>query len=89
MDVNCHWPILLFAVSDLKYNHRTDRLALMHQIEALVDLLQLEDVGDHRIDLDLSVHVPIHYFRHVGTAARAAERRALPDPAGHELKWSG
>jgi hypothetical protein len=29
----------------------TDRLALVHQIEALVDLLELEDVGDHWVDL--------------------------------------
>ena len=28
----------------------------MHQIEALVDLLEAERVGDHRVDLDLAIH---------------------------------
>src|SRR5665213_2993184 len=71
---------------DLEHDDRTDRLALMHQIESLVDLLELEHVGDHRIDLDLAVHVPVDDLRDVGAAARAAERRALPDPAGDQLE---
>src|SRR5205085_650668 len=62
---------------------------LVQQIESLVDLPQLENMGDHRIDLDLAVHVPVDDLRHVGTAARAAERRALPDPAGNQLEWPG
>src|SRR5712672_4203353 len=90
VDMNSHRPILLvFDVSKLEHDDRTDRLALVHQIEAPVDLLQLEDVRDHRIDLDLSVHVPVDDFRHVGAAARAAERRAFPDPPGHELERPG
>src|SRR5674476_230496 len=55
-------------------------------MESLVDVLELEDVGNHRIDLDLAVHVPVDDFRHVGAAARAAERAALPDPPGDELE---
>src|SRR6266550_4415767 len=74
---------------DSEHDDRTDRFALVHQIESLVDLFQLEDMGDHRIDLDLAVHVPVDDFRHVGTAARAAERCALPDPAGNELERPG
>jgi hypothetical protein len=54
----------------------------MHQIEALVDLLELEDVGDHWVDLDLSVHVPVDDFRHIGAAACAAKRGSLQDAAG-------
>src|SRR5258708_4226205 len=73
----------------LENDDRTDRLALVHQIESLVDLLQFEDVRDHRIDLDLSVHVPIDDFRHISAAPRAAERGALPDAAGHELERPG
>src|ERR1700678_4282522 len=46
-------------------------------------------MGDHGIDLDLAIHVPVDDFRHVGTAARTAERRALPDPPGHELERPG
>src|SRR3984885_14823514 len=75
-----------FVDVDLEHDDRTDRLALVHQIEALVDLLQFENVSNHRIDLDLAVHVPVDDFRHVGPAPRAAERSALPDPAGHELE---
>src|ERR1700729_2962429 len=71
-----------------EHDDRADRLALVHQIEALVDVLELEDMGDHRVDLDLAVHVPVDDFRHIGATARAAECRALPDPAGPELKWS-
>ncbi len=44
---------------------------------------------DHRIDLDLSLHVPIDDFRHVGAAAGAAESAAAPHPAGDELKRPG
>src|SRR5260221_11694788 len=65
---------------------RTDRLSFVHQIEALVDVLQLEDVGDHRVDLNLLVHVPVDDLRHVGAAAGAAEGGALPDATGDELE---
>src|SRR5262249_54945156 len=67
---------------------RADRFTLVHQIKALVDVLELEDVGDHGIDLNLLVHVPVDDLRHVGAPARAAERRALPDPPGDELERS-
>src|SRR6201994_479138 len=60
----------------------------MHQIEPLVDLLKLQRVGDHRVDLNFSIQVPVNDLRYVGAAARAAERRALPDTAGDELERS-
>src|SRR3954452_3775764 len=41
---------------------------------------------DHRIDLDFSIHVPVDDFRHIGAAARAAERGALPYAAGDKLE---
>src|SRR5262252_6386186 len=66
-----------------------DALALVHQLEALVDLGQRHGVGDHRVDLDLALHVPVDDFRHVGAAARAAEGGALPDPPGDQLEWAG
>src|SRR5262245_60201990 len=46
-------------------------------------------MGDHRIDLNLSVHVPVDDLRYIGAAARAAECGALPDPAGHQLEGTG
>src|SRR5437879_6764290 len=72
-----------------EHDNRADRLALMHEIESVVDLLQLEDVCDHWIDFDLSVHVPVDDFRHIRAAARAAEGRSLPDAAGHQLERPG
>src|SRR5882757_10314549 len=78
---------LTFLISE--HDDRTDRLAFVHQIEAPVDFLQPEDMGDHRIDLNLSVHVPVYDLRHVGAAARATERSAFPHPAGHELERPG
>src|SRR5262249_42586979 len=65
-----------------------DALALVHQVEPLVDFRQRHGVRDHRINLDLALHVPVDDFRHVGAAARAAEGRALPDAPGDQLEWS-
>src|SRR5262249_36175272 len=50
-------------------NHHTpDRLALMHEVKPLVDVFQCQRVGDHRVDLDLAVHVPVDDPRHIGAA---------------------
>src|SRR5215468_8949345 len=75
--------------SDLVDDNRAYRLAFVHQIEALVDLLELEDMGDHRADLNLSPHVPVDDLRHVGAAARASEGGAFPHAAGDELERPG
>src|SRR5258708_16804694 len=81
------WPLLLVLdVLDLEYDDRSDRFAFVHQIESLVDLLELEDMRDHRIDLDFSVHVPVDDLWHIGAAARAAECGALPYAAGDQLE---
>src|SRR5882757_6645283 len=81
------WPILLVLyVLDSEYDDRSDRFAFVHQIKSLVDLLELEDVRDHRIDLDFSVHVPVDDLRYIGAASRAAECGALPDAAGDKLE---
>src|SRR5687767_9965105 len=66
-----------------------DRFALVHEIERIVDLLDRHLVRDQVIDPDLAVHVPVDDLRHVGAAARAAERGALPHASGHELEWTG
>src|SRR5438552_7167162 len=83
------YPPLCLTLFDSEHDDRTDRLAFVHQIEAFVDILQLENMGDHRIDLDLSVHVPVDDLRHVGAPTRAAECGAFPDPAGHQLEGPG
>src|SRR5262245_1738172 len=63
-----------------------NRLALVHEIECVVDLLQRHLVSDQLIDPDLSVHVPVNDLRHVGATARAAESSSLPHPPGDELE---
>jgi hypothetical protein len=70
-------------------HHAADALARVHQVEALVDLVEREHVGDHRVDLDLAVHVPVDDLRHVGAALGAAERRAAPVAAGDQLERPG
>ena len=63
-----------------------NRLARVHQIEALVDAFERQHVRDQVVDVDLAFHVPVDDLRHVGTAARAAERGALPDTSGDQLE---
>src|ERR1700677_5012554 len=72
--------------ADLIDHDAADALALVHQIECLVDVAKRHRVRDHWVDLDFPLHVPIDDFRHVGAAAGAAERGAAPYPAGDELK---
>ena len=61
----------------------------MHQIEALVDFLKRQHMGNHRVDLDLAGHVPIDDLGHVGPPFGAAERGSAPVAAGDELERAG
>ena len=61
----------------------------MHQLETLIDLVQRKFVGDHRIDLDLAVHIPINNLGHIGATLRAAKRRTAPDAACDQLERTG
>src|SRR5262245_2983780 len=85
--VGSRYSLSLLAIrSNSVDHHAADRLALVHEIEALVDVRERHRVGDHRVDLDLLLHVPVDDLRHVGAAASAAEGRALPHPSGHQLE---
>src|SRR6185437_7005656 len=68
---------------------RPDRLPLVHQLERLVDSRQRQLVRDQAVDVDLAVHVPVDDARHVGAAARTAERGPAPDPPGDQLERTG
>src|SRR5882724_3792357 len=68
------------------HHHAPDALALVHQVEAAVDLFERQGVGDHRVDLNLLFHVPVDDLGHVAAAARAAKGGAFPSPAGDELE---
>ncbi len=61
-----------------KFNDASDTLAGMHQVEALVDLLELELVGDHRVDFNLALHIPVDDLGHIGAPARTAKGRTAP-----------
>src|SRR3977135_1135129 len=81
------WLILLVLdVLDSEYDNRSDRFAFVHQVKSLVDFFELEDMRDHRVDLDFSVHVPVDDLRYIGAAAGTAERGTLPYAAGDELE---
>src|SRR5438094_1416336 len=68
------------------HNDRAYGFALVHQVEALVDVGELELVRDQVVDVDLPLHVPVDDFRHVAPALGAAERGALPYAAGDQLE---
>src|SRR6059058_1447957 len=67
-------------------NDAANALPRMHQLEALVDLVELQDMRDHRVDRDLPVHVPVDDLGHIGAALGAAEGRAPPVAAGDQLE---
>src|SRR5262245_32413706 len=77
---------MLESACALVNHHAADAFALMHQIEAFVDLRKRHGVGDHRVDLNFLLHVPIDDLGHIAAPARAAEGRTLPDAPRHQLE---
>ena len=73
----------------LIHHDRPDRRAFMHEVEGVVDFFQRHGVRDQIVDVDLSLHVPIDDFRHVGAASGAAERGAFPRAARDKLERPG
>src|SRR6478736_4299471 len=81
------WPLLLVLdVLDSEHDDRSDRFAFVHQIKSFVDLLEVEDMRDHRIDLDFSVHVYQSTIFGTSVRPRAAEGGAFPHSAGDKLE---
>src|SRR5579883_1460765 len=72
-----------------EHDHAADALAGAHQVECPVDLIKRHRVRDHRIDLDLAFHVPVHDLGHVRASSRTPEGGAAPDPPGNELERPG
>ena len=71
------------------HHHRADRLAALHQLEALVDVLERQAVGDQLVDRDLPSMYQSTIF---GTSVRPrAPPKAEPFhmPAGDELERPG
>src|SRR4029079_17875357 len=71
------------------HDDRADRLALVHEVEGGVDLVERHGVGDQVVDVYLALHVPVDDLRHVRAPARATEGGALPDAARDELERTG
>ena len=61
----------------------------MHQIERGIDLIQTHDMCNHWIDLDLTGHVHINDFGHIGPALGTAEGRAAPVAPRDKLERAG
>src|SRR6185312_7891145 len=72
-----------------EHDYGSDGLAFVHEVEGLVDAVERHGVGDHRVDLDLPVHVPVDDLGGVGAPAGAAEGRTLPHPPGDQLERPG
>ena len=58
----------------------------MHQIETVIDVFQLQLVRNHRVDLDLAVHIPINNLGYIGTPACTAKGSATPASTCHQLE---
>ena len=84
--VSPHYPPTAAASVD---HHGADDFPACIRSKALLMSSSGRRVGDHRVDLDLAVHVPVDDLRHVGAARGAAERGALPDAAGDQLERPG
>jgi hypothetical protein len=79
--------ISLTSARRSKNNHAPDRFALSHQRESLIDVAERHRLGDHRVDLDSSLHVPIDVS---GTSLRPrAPPKAVPRQARPVTSWNG
>src|SRR5262249_3344312 len=76
----------LRATCRLKNNHAADRFALAHQGESLIDVAKRHRVGDHRVDLDSSFHVPVDDFRQIRPRAPP---KAVPRQTRPVTNWNG
>src|SRR5688572_32512100 len=72
-----------------EYDDAADRLALVHEVETLVDVRERQAMGDQIVDVDLAVHVPVDDPRHIAASLRTAESRPFPHAASDELKRAG
>src|SRR5688572_9706114 len=72
-------PGVPWASRSVEVDHGADRLALVHQVEGLVDALQRQGVGDEGIELDLAAHRLLHHARQLRAALDPAEGAAAPD----------
>ena len=50
-----------------------DAFPRMHHVKAFVDLIETDPMRDHRINGNLSIHIPVDNFRNVGPPTCSAD----------------
>ena len=61
----------------------------MHQIKSLIDFIKRQRVGDHRVDIDLAIHIPIDNLWHISSATRPSKGGATPASSSYQLERTG
>jgi hypothetical protein len=69
-----------------KRDDGSDGLALMHEIESMVDVFQRQAVCDVGIDIERTAHRLGHDAGQLRAALHTAESRAAPHATGHQLE---
>mmetsp|Transcript_25307 Transcript_25307/g.55675 ORF Transcript_25307/g.55675 Transcript_25307/m.55675 type:complete len:207 (-) Transcript_25307:603-1223(-) len=69
--------------------HSTQRLALMHQSESIVDLVKIQIVSDVWRDVKIAPHALFHQARDICSALVSTESCTFPDTPRYKLKRSG
>src|SRR5262245_37891688 len=75
--------------SSSEVDDRADRLALVHQVEGFIDVLDAHGVRDEGRQLDLVAHRLLHHAGQLAATLHATESRALPGAAGDQLERTG
>ena len=83
----CVPPFFLASFPLLPHvHHRPDAVALLHDVESLVDASEILAVRDELVHLQLAVEVVAHESGQLRATLDATERAALPHTAGDELE---
>src|SRR3954453_19039087 len=76
--------VVINAGSGGELDHGADSVLRLHQLEAAVDVVKRDPVGDERVDVDLARHVAVDELRHALAPLDAAERRPGDPATGDE-----
>src|SRR5437764_9436202 len=68
-------------------DHAADAVLCLHQLEATVDVVELEPVREERLDVDLACKPAFDELGHLRPPLDTTERAAGDTPAGDEETW--
>src|SRR5438034_7048172 len=68
-------------------DHAADAVLCLHQLEAAVDLVELEPVREERLNVDVACKPAFDELRDLRSSLDATERGAGDAPAGDEEAW--